>query len=573
MAFFNRRLYKHKPKAWGPVSAVQSSIFTNAERMGIDPTKHIAKWAFWENAGTTVTDYIQGKTLSLATGSMAWNNGGASLDRLGYLASPNIQAITPPFCVVMSLYMAKGYTQLDPGINESWYLCSHTDVTDGFWSFMSVYDAGIRFASNHGNIQYGKPSAGSHVIILRQQSATLANIYIDGVLAGAGNNGWVIGDTAPFRVESNAASSSTLTPFTWHGIDYINSNLTDAQIAYLSDNPYCLLQRVPSVYYSVPGVSGVTVQATLGAVAVTGLNPTISAGTNIAASTGSVTVAGLNPTVTQTTQINAALGTVAVTGLNPSVSVGTTIQATAGAVTVAGLNPTVSTGTTIDCTSGAVAVAALQPEVSVGTTVEATAGAVAVQSYPASITNGLAVDCTAGAVTVAALNPTVLAGTHVSVTAGAVAVQAYPVSVSLATTIECSVGAVAVAALNPAISVGTTIPVTVATVQAQAYPATITAGAAVEVGVGAVTVTGYPATITNALTIDATLGAVSVQSYPATVEATHLIDCSVGAVAVAAYACSIVLTEDIDVPDSRTFRVPAESRVFRVPAESRVLKA
>ena len=35
MSFVNRKLYKQKPSAWGPVSAVQASIFKNAEKFGI----------------------------------------------------------------------------------------------------------------------------------------------------------------------------------------------------------------------------------------------------------------------------------------------------------------------------------------------------------------------------------------------------------------------------------------------------------------------------------------------------------------------------------------------------------
>src|SRR6056297_2770382 len=37
MSFFLRQLWRQKPQAYGPVSAVQRDIFLNAERVGIDP--------------------------------------------------------------------------------------------------------------------------------------------------------------------------------------------------------------------------------------------------------------------------------------------------------------------------------------------------------------------------------------------------------------------------------------------------------------------------------------------------------------------------------------------------------
>ena len=59
MAFVHRKLYRQKPRAWGPVSAVQASIFKNAERAGIDLGYIQLCYPFWEGAGLVFKDYSQ----------------------------------------------------------------------------------------------------------------------------------------------------------------------------------------------------------------------------------------------------------------------------------------------------------------------------------------------------------------------------------------------------------------------------------------------------------------------------------------------------------------------------------
>ena len=47
MSFVNRQLYKQKCSAWGPVSAVQASMFKNAEKIGIDPESIALAMPMW----------------------------------------------------------------------------------------------------------------------------------------------------------------------------------------------------------------------------------------------------------------------------------------------------------------------------------------------------------------------------------------------------------------------------------------------------------------------------------------------------------------------------------------------
>src|SRR6056297_1633631 len=56
MSFFLRQLWKQKPQAYGPVSAVQRDIWMNAERCGIDPGSIVLYLPMW-GPGDQV-DYI-----------------------------------------------------------------------------------------------------------------------------------------------------------------------------------------------------------------------------------------------------------------------------------------------------------------------------------------------------------------------------------------------------------------------------------------------------------------------------------------------------------------------------------
>jgi len=66
MGVYLRQLWKQKPQAWGPFSAVQAGLFHNAEKMGIDSP--IFAPFLWEKSGDP-HDYAQGATYTLKDNS------------------------------------------------------------------------------------------------------------------------------------------------------------------------------------------------------------------------------------------------------------------------------------------------------------------------------------------------------------------------------------------------------------------------------------------------------------------------------------------------------------------------
>ena len=70
------RKTKFKPRQWGPLSAVRSAVFHNAERLGIDPQSIVALWPFWEGGGYP-TDIIGKYNVTATTGGVwdaySWN--------------------------------------------------------------------------------------------------------------------------------------------------------------------------------------------------------------------------------------------------------------------------------------------------------------------------------------------------------------------------------------------------------------------------------------------------------------------------------------------------------------------
>lgn len=70
-----RRLWDQKPQAYGPFSYVQSSLFHNAERIGIDPSSIVMACPTWEQVGCVLYDYGIKNTQFPIT-NPNWVNGG-----------------------------------------------------------------------------------------------------------------------------------------------------------------------------------------------------------------------------------------------------------------------------------------------------------------------------------------------------------------------------------------------------------------------------------------------------------------------------------------------------------------
>jgi hypothetical protein len=261
-----------------------------------------------------------------------------------------------------------------------------------------------------------------------------------------------------------------------------------------------------------------------GAVAITGLAATISAGTTIACTTGAIAITGAAATVSAGTTISCTTGAIAITGAAATVSAGTTVAATTGTIAITGLQATIGAGTTIDCSTGAVAIASNAATISAGTTVAATTGAIAITGLQASIVAGSGISCTTGAIGITGLAATVSAGTTIAASTGAIAIAGLQaeVDVSGGTTVDCSTGQIAITGLQT----------------------TISAGKIIDTTTGAIAITGNQAAIWQGTTIDCTgAGALAIAGYGADVIAAVVVECSTGAVVITGNQAQVVSAE------------------------------
>ena len=78
MLIFDSRRGKfgtQKPKQWGPLSAVRSAVFRNATDIGIDPSKVVAYFPFWEGSGEVFHNIVGTPFMDGAGG--VWNTNGS----------------------------------------------------------------------------------------------------------------------------------------------------------------------------------------------------------------------------------------------------------------------------------------------------------------------------------------------------------------------------------------------------------------------------------------------------------------------------------------------------------------
>ena len=252
MSFFNRQLYKQKPSAWGPVSAVQASIFKNAERMGIDPGSIALCMPMW-GPGDQI-DYAS----NISTANLSepvFNDNAISFDGTDDAINTKMSEGLQPLTII-STFRAS--------LKDSNVLFSH-----GIWNVGAFY---VQFSNrpllilSNGNYQYFSVNDAQS-----DNEYHTWSVYI----AGAGLNG--IYDTALYidgkQITKDTKAKTTAPTAYTHPlhigtVQNANTNnfigkikqfyafrgkISYSQIAYLSDNPYFLLHRVPPVFYNVPG--------------------------------------------------------------------------------------------------------------------------------------------------------------------------------------------------------------------------------------------------------------------------------------------------------------------------------
>jgi len=256
MSFFNRQLYKQKPAAWGPPSEVQSSIFANAERAGIDPAPIKQISCFWEKAGTP-RNLISGLE---GDGAVTWINGKASITNAQKIRFYNMSLAPGDHNKITFFLNATAPVRQDDVVRQIFGY----GVSDGLRAQFTAYqsytvDNRFAFEASENPLTYfthtfrpelfvirGIPTSSTDVnymVFNKNQKAEYTRSYATSLT-------WdnsTIGDSATMRNVRDPGAFEELRLFLFYkGI------LTDSQIAHLSDNPYCLLHRIAPVFYSLP---------------------------------------------------------------------------------------------------------------------------------------------------------------------------------------------------------------------------------------------------------------------------------------------------------------------------------
>ena len=248
---FLRQLHNQKPQAWGPVSQVQSSIFKNAERIGIDPSSIALAMPMW-GPGDQL-DYA--KNVKGTNTSVGYSNNslqfGSSVSRV------SIPGTSFPYlsgCIVFGLipnwfsYGGTNNTLLDS--NTSRNLLTHNQsngllfYNDGRYVFYSYANAPIDAYKYHTIVtEYNK-------------TGTVQRLWLNGkeCTSSAPTGTWgdnTIGTSMYIGDRFEGTNESANAAFTHFFVFSVAPSTS--KIAYLSDNPYYLLQRIAPVFYSLPG--------------------------------------------------------------------------------------------------------------------------------------------------------------------------------------------------------------------------------------------------------------------------------------------------------------------------------
>ena len=263
---FLRQLYKQKPSAWGPVSSVKASILKNAEKIGIPAPK--AAFPLFEGSGYP-RNYMSGEVGTLY-GSTAplWTVGPQGMELVwqanntGFMFSTGIEGMTYGSNDKWSAFaIARA-----PGSSVNPIL-SPGQITGSYW-----HSLGIRYGV----------TANPYVVLEVDAYATASTSQVNNNLfynisIGSANysntyrKAWAgINGTVTVKENTSTATNRSLIDRLGLGI-YADSSpvgytpiiniaflwptwaMPDSVFYFLNNNPYFLLHRVPTVFYSVPG--------------------------------------------------------------------------------------------------------------------------------------------------------------------------------------------------------------------------------------------------------------------------------------------------------------------------------
>lgn len=253
---------KQKPRQWGPVNAVRSSVSRSLDSAGIDPKSLELYNPLW--SGDSTNQINIGTDLSAETaldmlGTIEYRGSGWYWDRS--VAEGGLRPIATTPSILQSLGVVGYPSTLVINMER-------TDVSQIACHLFGWYK-GIDVIFDSGTYEITIDIFGLSVyaisapdmfdirsFVMRWNGVDTYEIYLDGALRGtiAGPSDRIIRTGFGLGLER-----SDRTPACWngyiHSLQVFSAALYDSQIQYLVEEPYSALQPLSPVYYSFSGTT------------------------------------------------------------------------------------------------------------------------------------------------------------------------------------------------------------------------------------------------------------------------------------------------------------------------------
>lgn len=246
---------KVKPQQWGSFADVQSALFHNVEKIGIDPRATKVAFLTWEGAGA-FHDYISGAGVDLVT-NVTWGSPGYLSFSSAYVNTGIPSFVNDAFTVFFSARMADN--GVDGGIIETKGGSGNWGNSTG-WSISTkntfARDGGLTFkvgsSEAYVNVTDISDVSGLHPVICNFKSSSKQDIFVDGTEVSydthniassyTGTNSYVLGGYYNYAADRRLTGDLS-------DIFVFSTSLNDSQISVLSDNPYQLIQPTANRSY------------------------------------------------------------------------------------------------------------------------------------------------------------------------------------------------------------------------------------------------------------------------------------------------------------------------------------
>lgn len=244
-----------KPQPWGNFADVQSALFHNAEKAGIDPAKLVFYMPMWENAGGVVHDYVQGAESTLS-GTASFFNQGVYFNG-GYLP---ISGVTYPTSTTWTFITNASGTQTD---TLKYLFDSSTNRLIFAWTINVVKYIGWHDSTNwQGSSVSINDGVDRSLIYLLNGDDSTGKVYVDNIIK-------VSKAYVPTQISGTTAIGSKYDNSSNAWVGYMRQVLLSSQAfssdqtALFMDQPYFLLQpTVNRSYFFITEDTGETILPT-----------------------------------------------------------------------------------------------------------------------------------------------------------------------------------------------------------------------------------------------------------------------------------------------------------------------